>query len=83
MTKFHVISSFFPWPIKPKINWFKDLFELFSYLYCDLYASRIKNVSFVKEFERLDTRIGTFTNEDYNNPNEENFCEKINKKYVF
>ena len=37
----------------------------------------------MKEFERLATRMGIFTNEDYNNPNEENFCEKINKKYVF
>ena len=42
-----------------------------------------KNASVVKEFERLATRMGIFTNEDYNNPNEENFCEKINKKYVF
>ncbi|MBP3800688.1 MAG: hypothetical protein J6I85_01450, partial [Clostridia bacterium] len=42
-----------------------------------------KNASVVKEFERLATRMGVFTNEDYNNPNEENFCEKINKKYVF
>ena len=42
-----------------------------------------KNASVVKEFERLATRMGIFTNEDYNNPNEENFCERINKKYVF
>ena len=42
-----------------------------------------KNASVVKEFERLATRMGVFTNEDYNNPNEENFCEKINKRYVF
>ena len=42
-----------------------------------------KNASVVKEFERLATRMGIFTNEDYNNPNEENFCEKINKRYVF
>jgi hypothetical protein len=42
-----------------------------------------KNASVVKEFERLATRMGIFTNEDYNNPNEENFCEKISKKYVF
>ena len=42
-----------------------------------------KNASVVKEFERLAIRMGVFTNEDYNNPNEENFCEKINKKYVF
>jgi hypothetical protein len=42
-----------------------------------------KNASVVKEFERLATRMGVFTNEDYTNPNEENFCEKVNKKYVF
>ena len=42
-----------------------------------------KNASVVKEFERLATRMGIFTNEDYNSVNEENFCEKITKKYVF
>ena len=42
-----------------------------------------KNASVVKEFERLATRMGIVTNEDYNNTNEENFCEKIIKKYVF
>ena len=42
-----------------------------------------KNASVIKEFERLSTKMGTFTNEDYNYPNEENYCEKITKKYVF
>ena len=42
-----------------------------------------KNASVIKEFERLSVRMGTFTNEDYNYPNEENYCEKIMKKYVF
>ena len=27
--------------------------------------------------------MGIFTYEDYHNPNEENFCEKITKRYVF
>ena len=42
-----------------------------------------KNASVIKEFERLSARMGTFTNEDYNYPNEENYCEKIMKKYIF
>ena len=42
-----------------------------------------KSASIIKEFERLASRMGVFTNEDYNNVNEENFCEKITKKYVF
>ena len=32
----------------------------------------------MKEF-----KIGVFTNEDYNSVNEENFCEKMTKRYVF
>ena len=42
-----------------------------------------KNGSVIKEFERIATRMGIFTNEDYNSINEENFCEKITKRYVF
>ena len=42
-----------------------------------------KNASVVKEFERIVTKMGMFTNEDYNSINEENFCEKITKRYVF
>ena len=42
-----------------------------------------KDASVVKEFERLANRMGLFTNEDYTNQNEENFCEKVHKKYVF
>ena len=45
--------------------------------------SNSKNASIVKEFERLANRMGLFTNEDYTNVTEENFCEKINKNYVF
>lgn len=39
--------------------------------------------SVIKEFERLASRMGIFTNEDYTFQREENFCEKVNKKYVF
>ena len=46
-------------------------------------GSNSKNASIVKEFERLANRMGMFTNEDYTNVTEENFCEKINKTYVF
>jgi hypothetical protein len=42
-----------------------------------------KNGSVVKEFERLANKMGMFTNEDYSNVTEENFCEKIKKTYVF
>ena len=42
-----------------------------------------KNASVVKEFERLANRMGMFTNEDYTSVTEENFCEKINKTYIF
>ena len=42
-----------------------------------------KNASVIKEFERLAVKMGIFTNEDYHCVNEENFCEKITKKYVF
>ena len=42
-----------------------------------------KNASIIKEFERLASRMGMFTNEDYTSVTEENFCEKINKTYVF
>ena len=42
-----------------------------------------KQASIIKEFERLANRMGLFTNEDYTNVTEENFCEKINKTYVF
>jgi hypothetical protein len=42
-----------------------------------------KNASIIKEFERHAYRMGMFTNEDYTSVTEENFCEKINKTYVF
>ena len=42
-----------------------------------------KNASVIKEFERFSSKIGAFTNENYNYPNEENYCEKIMKKYIF
>ena len=42
-----------------------------------------KGGSVVKEFERLANKMGMFTNEDYSNVTEENFCEKIKKTYVF
>ena len=42
-----------------------------------------KDASIVKEFERLSSKMGLFRNEDYSITNEENFCDKITKKYVF
>ena len=42
-----------------------------------------KNASVVKEFERFSTRMGIFINENYNHSNEENYCEKVMKKYIF
>ena len=42
-----------------------------------------KNAFVVKEFKILATKMGVFINEDYNSVNEENFCEKIAKSYVF
>jgi hypothetical protein len=39
--------------------------------------------SVVKEFQRLCSKMGTFINDNYNNPLENNFCNNISKKYSF
>ncbi|MCQ2965107.1 MAG: hypothetical protein MJ203_06040, partial [archaeon] len=41
------------------------------------------NASLTKEFERLSNTMGLFTNEDFSASVESNYCERINKKYVF
>ena len=43
----------------------------------------VGDASVVKEFERFSNKIGTFVNENYQFSYEANFCENINKKYIF
>ena len=63
---------------------YKNLHVSYLQMANELFGEKgTKNASVVKEFERISTRMGLFTNEDYNSVNEENFCEKITKKYVF
>ena len=63
---------------------YKNLHVSYLQMANELFGEKsTKNASVVKEFERLVTKMGIFTNEDYNSVNEENFCEKITKKYVF
>jgi hypothetical protein len=42
-----------------------------------------KEPSVIKEFQKLCGKMGTFINENYNNPPENNFCNNISKKYSF
>ena len=42
-----------------------------------------KEGSVIKEFQRLCSKMGTFINDNYNNPPENNFCNNISKKYSF
>jgi hypothetical protein len=63
---------------------YKNLHVSYLQMANELFGEKgTKNASVVKEFERLVTKMGVFTNEDYNSVNEENFCEKITKRYVF
>jgi hypothetical protein len=63
---------------------YKNLHVSYLQMANDLFGEKTeKNASVVKEFERIVTKMGMFTNEDYNSVNEENFCEKITKRYVF
>jgi hypothetical protein len=63
---------------------YKNLHVSYLQMANELFGEKgTKNASVVKEFERIVTKMGVFTNEDYNTRNEENFCEKVTKKYVF
>ena len=63
---------------------YKNIHTFFLEMINEVFGEKgTKNASVVKEFERFSTRIGAFSNEDYNYPYEESYCEKIMKKYVF
>jgi hypothetical protein len=63
---------------------YKNLHVSYLQMANELFGEKgTKNASVIKEFERIVTKMGAFTNEDYNTVNEENFCEKITKRYVF
>ena len=63
---------------------YKNLHVSYLQMANELFGEKgTKNASVIKEFERIVTKMGVFTNEDYNTVNEENFCEKITKRYVF
>jgi hypothetical protein len=63
---------------------YKNLHVSYLQIANELFGDKgIKNPSLVKEFERLANKMGTFKNEDYDYIYEDNFCNKINKKYIF
>ena len=67
-----------------RTHMYKNLHVSYLQMANELFGEKsTKNAFVVKEFKILATKMGVFINEDYNSVNEENFCEKIAKSYVF